>query len=211
MRIATALSILGLAAAAFAQSAPMRTYKDPGLQMTFSYPAELTPAGGETGSGCSRVLLKAALGTNPNENAAGAGSAAGSERWATLTVSDLGPGCFPAKVLKKTKMLYQMLSGLAGDPTQVLGLSPLEQPMGYLMQGHHAFLAAAQGEPVSGNGLQPANGSEVLAVVAASVGDHVLTWRMESNDMNLLNRILASQVDFGSGAPQPLYPGHLGE
>lgn len=162
----------------------------------------------DAGTGCSRVLLKAELGTDPNESAAAAGS---SGPWASLTVSDMGPGCFPAKALKKTKLMDQMLSGTAAGPTQVLGLMPMEQPLGYLLQGRHAFLAAAEGEPVSESALQPANGKEILAVIAAQVKDHIVVWRIASNDATLLNRVLAGTVDCGLGQPQALYPGHIGE
>lgn len=200
-----------LVIAAQAQTISMRTWKDPSLQLTFSYPAELQPRdGGPAGSGCAKVLLAAGLGTDPNQPGA-AETAQSSARWATLTLSDMGPDCIPPRALKKSKMMDQMMVGLTGSATQTLGLMPLEQPVGYLLQGRHACIAAAQGEPVSSNELQPANGAEVLAVIAVHVGDRVLIWRLASNDANLLNRILASQVNFGGTASQPLYPGHVGE
>lgn len=207
-----------LAVAAGAQTArtpprtSLRTWTDPALHLTFSYPAALQPkaAAASAGGGCSTVLLAVGLGIDPNEP----GNAAApppSATWASLTLSDMGPGCIPARALKKSKMMDQMLSGLASDATQSLGMMPMEQPVGYLLLGHHTFVAAAQGEPVSTDVVQPANGSEVLAVIASHVSDHVFIWRLESNDPNLLNRMLASQVDFGAGTPQALYPGHIGE
>ncbi len=191
---------------------PMRTFQDALLPLTFEYPAELQPrdtGATASGNGCSKTLLVVGVGQDPNLETAGSSGAAqaGSTRWATMTLMDTG--CIPPQVLKKTKMLDQMLSGMAEGPTQTLGLMPMEQPIGYLLQGHHAYLAAAQGEPVSTDVVQPANGAEVLAVVAVSVKDHILIWRLASNDPNLLNEMLASQVDFGAGA-QPLYPGHIG-
>lgn len=200
------------AAAPGSTGKPMRTYRDAELPMTFSYPAELQlrETGTATGgSGCSKTLLAVGIGQDPNqENATSSGTAqAGSTRWATLTLMD--SGCIPPQVLKKTKMLDQMLSGMAGAPTQTLGMMPMEPPVGYLLEGHHAYLAAAQGEPVSSSDVQPENGAEVLAVIAVSVKDHILIWRMASNDPNLLNEMLASQVDFGTGA-QALYPGRIG-
>lgn len=209
-----AIAALGLAVAGFAvpaQTAPMRIWKDPALHLSFSYPAELQvrdPAS-VGGGGCAIVLLALGLGTDPNQ-AVASGTAPASDRWASLELSDMGPACIPQKVLKKPKMMDQMMYGLTGGATQTLGLMPLEQPVGYLIEGNHAYVAAAQGEPVSTDVVQPANGAEVLAVIAVHENDHVLIWRMASNDANLLNRMLASQVDFGAGTPQALYPGHIG-
>jgi hypothetical protein len=201
-----------LALAAQAQSPAMRTWKDPALQLTIAYPAELQPRDPASvgGSGCAKVLLAAGLGTDPNEPGA-SDTAPASDKWASLALSDMGPECIPPKVLKKPKMIDQMMDGLTGGATQTLGLMPLEQPVGYLLQGRHAYVAAAQGEPVSTDVVQPANGAEILAIIAVHVNDHVLIWRMASNDANLVNRMLSSQVDFGTGAPQPLYPGHIGQ
>ncbi|HTV81177.1 MAG TPA: hypothetical protein VME18_00895 [Acidobacteriaceae bacterium] len=195
-----------------AQTAPMRTWKDPALQLSFSYPAELQPrdAASVGGGGCAKVLLVAALGTDPNQPGASETAPASGE-WASLSLSDMGPDCIPARVQKKTKAMDQMMSGLTGSPTQILGLMPIEQPIGYLLEGHHAYVAAAQGEPVSTDVVQPANGAEVLAIIAVHMNDHVLIWRLASNDAHLVNRMLSSMVVFGSGAPQALYPGHIGE
>ncbi len=203
---------LGLSAqtASAPSSPPMRTIHDAELPMTYSYPAELQPkeaVPAASGNGCSKTLLVAGIGQDPNEESATGPAQAGSARWASLMLTDTG--CIPPQVLKKTKVLDQMLSGMAGGPTQTLGLMPMEQPLGYLLEGHHAYLAAAQGEPVSSNALQPANAAEVLAVVVVSVKDHILVWRMVSNDPNLVNEMLASQVDFGTGT-QALYPGRIG-
>jgi hypothetical protein len=207
-----ALMVAMLAVASQAQTAPMHTWKDPGLQLTFSYPGELQPrdAASAGGNGCAKVVLAAGLGADPNEPSA-ADTAPASANWASLSLSDMGPECIPPQALKKTKVMDQMMYGLTGGATQTLGLMPMEQPIGYLLQSRHAYVAAAQGEPVSSDGLQPANGAEVLVVIAVHIDDHVLIWRLASNDANLLNRMLASQVDFGGGAPQALYPGHIGE
>lgn len=212
LRGIAALWVAGLGFAAQAQAPTLRTWKDPALQLTFTYPAELQPRDPATvpGGGCARVLLAAGLGTDPNEPGA-APAAPASVRWANLDLSDMGPECIPARVLKKPKTMDQMMSGLTEGATQTLGLMPLEQPLGYLLQGRHAYVAAAQGEPVSTDVVQPSNGAEVLAVIAVRLNDHVLIWRMESNDANLLNHMLASQVDFGAGTPQALYPGHIGQ
>jgi len=206
---ALGLALLGFASPA--QTAPMHIWKDPALHLTFSYPAELQVRDPATagGGGCARVLLAAGFGADPNLPS-GTGAASASGNWASLSLSDMGPECIPPKVLKKPKMMDQMMYGLTGGATQTLGMMPLEQPLGYLIDENHAYLAAAQGEPVSTDVVQPANGAEVLAIIAVHVNDHVLIWKMASNDANLLNRMLASQVDFGSGHPQALYPGHIG-
>lgn len=187
-------------------------WKDPALQLTFSYPAELQPrdAASVGGSGCAKVLLAASVGADPNQPGA-SDAAPASVRWGSLTLSDMGPECIPPKVLKKSKAVDQMMYGLTGGATQSLGLMPIEQPIGYLLQGNHAYVATAQGEPVSMDVVQPANGAEVLAIIAVHAGNHVLIWRLASDDTNLLNRMLASQVDFGAGSAQALYPGHIGE
>ena len=206
---ALGLALLGFASPA--QTAPMRIWKDPALHLTFSYPAELQvrdPAS-VGGGGCAKVLLAAGFGTDPDQPGA-ADAASSSASWATLTLSDMGPECIPPKVLKKPKMMDQMMNGLTGGATQTLGLMPLEQPVGYPLEGYHAYLAAAQGEPVSTDVVQPANGAEVLAIIAVHVNDHVFIWRMASSDPGALNRMLSSQVDFGSGQLQALYPGHIG-
>lgn len=207
-----ALCLAVLAVAAQAQTPPMRTWKDPALQLTFTYPAELQPrdTASGAGGGCATVLLAAGLGADPNQPGS-SDTAPSSAHWASLTLTDMGPGCIPAQALKKTKMMDQMLSGMAGGPTQVLGLMPLEQPVGYLLQGRHAWVAAAQGEPVSTDVVQPANGAEVLAIIAVHDNDHVLIWHLASDQPGLLNRMLSSLVDFGAGSPQPLYPGHIGQ
>lgn len=206
---ALGLAVVGLAAPA--QTAPMRTWKDPALHLTFSYPSELQPRDPASagGGGCAKVLLAAGLGADPNQPS-GTATASASGNWASLSLSDMGPECIPPKILKKPKTMDQMMYGLTGGATQTLGMMPLEQPLGYSLEGYHAYLAAAQGEPVSTDVVQPANGAEVLAIIAVHVNDHVLIWKMASNDTNLLNRMLASQVDFGAGTLQALYPGHIG-
>jgi len=207
--VATLVSFGAAQNAAAPGATAVRTIRDAELPLTFSYPAELQPraAGAPSENGCSKTLLVAGIGQDPNEENAAGAAGAGSGRWATLTLTDTG--CVSTQVLKKTKVLDQMLSAMAAGPTQTLGLMPMEQPVGYVLEGHHAYLAAAQGEPVSSDALQPANGSEVLAVIAVSVKDHILVWRMASNDPNLLNEMLAGQVDFGTGG-QALYPGRIG-
>lgn len=190
----------------------VRTFSDPALHLTFSYPAELQPQplSSDDDAGCSSILLTAAMGTDPNQPGADQGQPP-SAKWATLAISEMGPDCIPPRALKKIKIMDQMLAGMAGNATQALGLMPMEQPFGYLVEGHHIYLSAAQGSPVVASQLQPANGKEVLAVLAAQVGNHVVTWRIVSNDTGLVNRILTSHVDFGLGTPQPLYPGHIGQ
>jgi hypothetical protein len=204
--------VAALALTVRAQSPALRTWKDSALQLAFSYPAELHPRdpASQGGSGCAKVVMAAGLGSDPNRPGA-SDRAPASATWASLALSDMGPGCIPPEVLKKPKVMDQMMYGLTGNATQSLGLMPIEQPIGYLIQGHHAYVASAQGEPISEDVVQPANGAEVLAIIAVHVNDHVLIWRLASNDANLLNRMLASQVDFGTGTPQALYPGHIGQ
>jgi hypothetical protein len=208
----SALCLAAFAIAAPAQTAALRTWKDPALQLTFSWPSELQPRdpASVTGSGCAMVLLVAALGSDPNQLGAPENAPA-SAKWASLALSDTGPECIPPQALKKSKVMDRMMYGLTGGATQSLGMMPMEQPVGYLLEGRHAYIAAAQGEPVSSDGLQPANGAEILVLIAVHLNDHVLVWRLASNDAGLLNRMLASQVDFGAGTPQPLYPGHIGQ
>jgi len=48
--------------------------------------------------------------------------------------------------------------------------------------------------------------SEVIGVAAMATGGHVLSWLLESNDPATFNRLLGSQVDFGTGKPERLFP-----
>jgi hypothetical protein len=224
--------VVGLAAAANvgaqtgAQAAPaqgpaMQVFTDAEMHLTFRYAADLKPMdtktlaeatnnsrfGADSGENtdtpqpgaCSKVLLsvgKVAPGPKGQE-------------WGILSMLDVGPGCIPPKALKNKKAMDALLKPLVTGGTQVLGMMPLGTESAYLIQGHKVHFAGAQGQPVAKTDLQPAEQTQTIAHFAVALGDHIVLWKIESNNGALLNRMLASQVDFGDGAPQPLFPGQL--
>ncbi len=220
MRIGLILLLTALAAGQTPgkPSAPaMRTLTDSELHLTFSYPAELTPLDpkaatalgqrilyGEdgasdaktikSGEGCTKMLL--AVGED-------------GKVMAQLSLFEIDLSCVPPKAAKNRKLMDQVLRGLASQGNEVLGMTPLDDPVGFLLEGHHAFFAASQGTPVSSGALQ--NGeAQVTATVAVAVEGQdklpkILAWHVVSSDSALFNRLLASPVDLGTGQAQPLF------
>jgi hypothetical protein len=203
----------------------MRTLHDAALNLTFSYPAELTPEDpkaatalgqrilyGEddakdanktqSGAGCTRTLLT--VGENPGPSG---------RTMARLALFEIDLSCMPPKAMKNRKLIDQMLQGLAGQGNEVLGMIPIDEPVGFLLEGHHAFFASAQGTPVAATDVQTSE-AEVTATVAVEVEGpdgqkRVLAWYLESNDAAFFNRMLASPVDLGTGQAQPLFPARV--
>lgn len=199
----------------------MQMLKEADLHLTFSYPADLQPMdaksladatsnsrfGANSGENtdtsqpgaCSRVLLSVGKVMQANNGRA----------WGILTMLDVGPACIPPKALKSRKAMDNLLKTLVTGGTQVLGMMPLGTETSYLIQARKVHFAGAQGQPVSPDDLQPTQKSQTIAHMAVADDDHIVLWKVESNDAGLLNRMLASQVDFGDGPPQPLFPGRL--
>lgn len=189
-----------------------QVYSNAELHLTFSYPPELkhldrklmaehSDAGNLgtkplTSQACSKVLLSV-------------GKASGSDVGmpaASITIFDIDPTCVPAKALRNRKLMQQILSGLSTDGTTMLGMAPVDQPVGYAIEGHPASFAEAQGQPVAKTDLQPKDEEHTMAVLAVAVSGHILTWNIDSNDQQYFDRLLSSRVDFGMGTPQPLFP-----
>lgn len=221
------LSALLLAAVAAAQtpgkpSAPaMRTFSDSALRLTFSYPAELTPMDPKTASALGQRIL---YGEDVAGDAAKAKSGTGCTKTllaveeegkarAQLSLFEVDLSCIPPKAAKNRKLMDQVLRGLASQGNEVLGMTPMDEPVGFLLQGHHAFFAAAQGTPVSSGALQ--NGeAQVTATIAVEVEGEdkqprILAWHVVSSESALFNRLLASPVDLGTGQAQPLFPAQV--
>jgi hypothetical protein len=122
---------------------------------------------------------------------------------------DVGPACIPPRALKSKRVMDALLKPLVSGGTQVLGMMPLGTETTYLVEGHKIHFVAAQGQPVAKSDLQPAEQMQTMAHIAVAVDDHIVLWKVESNNTGLLNRMLASHVDFGAGTPEPLFPGRL--
>jgi hypothetical protein len=191
------------------------------LHLTFSYPADLQPMDAQA---LADAASNSRFGSNSGENTDTAQPGAcgkvllsvgkvtqGSQGkiWGTLTMLDVGPSCIPPKALKSKKAMDNLLKPLVTGGTQVLGMMPLGEESDYLIQGHKVHFAGAQGQPVAKSDLQPAEQTQTIAHMAVALDDHIVLWKIESNNAGLLNRMLASQVDFGAGPAQPLFPGRL--
>jgi hypothetical protein len=148
---------------------------------------------------CTKVLLSVGKGS---ERQAGT--------WVRLGLLDENAQCFPAKVFQNKKATDALLRNLVKQGTTVMGMMPVEQAVSYLVQGHRAGFCGAQGAPVTGGDLQTA-GDQLIGVVAAAVDGHVLAWVLETNDPATFNELLGSQVDFGVGKADRLFPGLAGE
>ncbi len=197
-------------------------YTNADLHVTFWYPASLKPRDAQSvaqlgrrmmfGSDpefdstqvqaqeCSKVLLAVAV---PGD--AGKSGGGSQEPAASLTLYDIAPNCVPAGAEKNKKKMDQVLGALTSEGTTILGMMPIEQPMGYLIQGLRVHLAAVQGQPVTKTDLQTSE-SQLRAAVAVAVRGHILSWMLEANSVEGFNRLLASRVDFGAGQPQALAP-----
>jgi hypothetical protein len=126
-----------------------------------------------------------------------------------MTVTDVGPACIPPKALQNPKRMDSLLNPIVNAGTQTLGMMSMGPPASYLIQGHKVHFAGSRGEPVAKSDLQPTDETQTIANFAVQVNDHIVSFRIEANDSGLLNRMLASKVDFGAGSPQPLFPGQL--
>ncbi|MGB7136171.1 MAG: hypothetical protein WBD46_12825 [Acidobacteriaceae bacterium] len=201
--------------------APMKTYTNPALLLTFSYPAELRTMDGKgaAASGqrmvygesalpnaerssapaaCTTTLL--ALGRQPATGQAGA--------VASLTLFDIDLHCLPPKAAKSKSVMNTALRGFASQGVTELGMMPVSEPVGYPLDGHRAYFAASQGTPVTKTDLQSTQ-SEMMAVVAVAANEHILAWMLESDDLEFFNRMLESRVAFGPEPGQPLFPAGL--
>lgn len=198
------------------------TYANAALHLTFAYPAALQPRdaadadalgqrmvngentqpdSGPVGPApCTKTLL--ALETKPGASGAGGGLVA------HLTLFDIDLHCLPPKAVKNKKLLYTTLRGFAMQGVTLLGMMPVGDPVGYLLDGHPAYFAASEGTPVARADLQ-AGESQVMGVVAVAAEEHIVAWMMDSNDAAFFHRMLASPVDLGAGAAQPLFPAGL--
>jgi hypothetical protein len=199
----------------------MQVLKDADLHLTFSYAADLEPMdarsladatsngrfGADSGENddtaqpgsCGKVLLSVGKVTEGSHGKA----------WGIMTMMDVGPACIPPRALKSKRAMDALLKPLVSGGTQVLGMMPLGTETTYLVEGHKIHFVAAQGQPVAKSDLQPAEQMQTMAHIAVAVDDHIVLWKVESNNTGLLNRMLASQVDFGAGTPEPLFPGRL--
>lgn len=218
---AMALTTAAWGQAPGAQGPAMQVFRDADLHLTFSFPADLQPTdaksmpGASTNSrfgadseesmdagqpgACGKVLLSVGKTTKGSHGTI----------WGTLSMLDIQPSCIPPKALKSKRAMDSLLRPLVSGGTQVLGMMPLGTETVYLIQGHKVHMVAAQGQPVAKTDLQPAEQMQTVAHIAVAVDDHILLWKVESNNPGLLNRMLASQLDLGIGSPAPLFPGRL--
>jgi hypothetical protein len=209
------------APAAAPQTPAMQVFTDAELHLTFRYSAELQPMDAKA---LAEATNNSRFGTDSGENTDAPQTGACSkallsvgkvtqgphgQAWGILSMLDIGPGCIPPKALKSKKAMDALLKPLVTGGTQVLGMMPLGTETAYVIQGRKVHFAGAQGQPVARSDLQPGEQTQTVAHFAVALGDHIVVWKVESNNSGLLNRMLASQVDFGDGPPQPLFPGQL--
>lgn len=196
-----------------AATAAVRTWSDATLHLTFTYPGDLSPMDPKTLPGaahnaayaedpdaepdnaltgrCARVLLSVGK-TGPT--------------WGSILVTELDSGCLPPNALKSRHGMDKVLNPLVSAGTQILGMAPVVSAMTYTLEGHRVHFSEAEGHPVVAADLQPNGPQQTIVVLAVQVGDSVLSWKIESNDPALLNRALASRIDFGTGTPLALLP-----
>jgi hypothetical protein len=227
MRSALGWVLLALGSAAFSQtSAPppdTATYTNPELHFTFEYPAELHAMNPQDLPGASRTARFSNdpdVGTNDNLESGQCskrlltvgetGAGPEGKAWASISLVEIEPDCIPPKALKSRHRMDLTLMPLVHSGTQVLGMMPMGPAVQYPVQNHRIYMSAAQGQPIQAGDLQTLQGPESVAILATQVQDRIVSWRIETNSMHLLNRILAGRVDFGAGAPQVLFPGRLG-
>src|SRR5579872_210530 len=217
--------VAGAGRVAAGQTSPRATatYQNPGLHFTFEYPAELHPMSPQELPGASRTARFSNdpdVGTNDNLETGQCskrlltvgetGAGPQGEAWASLTLVEIEPDCINPKALKSKHAMDLMLMPLVKSGTEVLGMMPMGPATTYPVQAHRIYMAAAQGQPVQPGDLQTTQGTDSLAILATQVQDRIVSWRIDSNSMRLFGRMLAGKVDFGSGAPQMLYPGNFG-
>lgn len=221
------ISFLLLTAVAAGQTpgkpAAMRTFTDSVLPVTFAYPAELTPMDPKAAAALGERILYGEDGASDSAKIkSGAGCtrtllAVGEDGRAMtrLALFEIDLSCVPSKAAKNRKRMDHVLQGMASQGNAVLGMMPMEDPVGFLLGGNHAFFAAAEGTPVSATALQSSD-NRVTATVAVEVKGHdgsgkILAWHMESTDAAMFNRLLACPVDLGTGQAQPLFPAQARE
>jgi hypothetical protein len=193
MRWVWAAIVVGAATAAAqapAAKAPPQVYTDADLHFTVSYPADLQPmdARAITGSaGNSRF--------NGDANAEADSLESPACRKTLLSVGRVIQG---AQGSRQWGLMTVTDVGPACIPPKAL-----QNPkrMDSLLN------------PIVNAGTQTLGmmsmGTQTIANFAVQVNDHIVSFRIEANDSGLLNRMLASKVDFGAGSPQPLFPGQL--
>jgi len=201
-----------------AGSAAVQVYRNAELHLTFSYPAELATVEGAAAAAVGRRMV---YGSNeesvdpdhPTQDrctkvllSVGKGREGQAGTWVRVGLLDENAQCFPAKVFQNKKATDGLLRNLVKQGTTVMGMMPVEQPVGYVLQGHRAGFCGAQGAPVTGSDLQT-GGDQLIGVVAAVVAGHVVGWVLETNDPATFNQLLGSQVDFGAGKAERLFPG----
>jgi len=209
------------------------TYTNTELHLTFSYPQELQPedahAIAERGhiamygtqpetdpehvesEACDKVLLMVGKEGDPKRaeiTIPGGGKAPSVEPdpTASILLIEIDNSCIPPKILKKPD---NALAGLALQTTQIPGMTQIDQPVWYEIQGHKIHFAAAQGRPLSEDGKQLSPDRQIVAGFAIELNGHILFWMLQSDNIDFFNRLLDSKVDFGSGTPQALFPAHL--
>jgi hypothetical protein len=194
----------------------MRTFTDAALPLSFSYPAELTPTDAKAATALGQRILYGEDSGDAEKTKSGAGCirtllAVGEDGpvMARLALFEIDMSCVPPKAAKNHKLMDQVLQGLAAQGNERLGMVPIDDPVGFLLQGRHGFFASAQGTPVSGTSLQSSE-AQVTATVAVAVEGHdgqgeILAWHLVSSDAALFNRLLASPVVLGTGPAQPLF------
>jgi hypothetical protein len=159
--------------------------------------------------GTDREAAKTPAGSEGGSARAAGGAAGATDGAGSVALFDIDLRCLPPKAQKNRKLMDSVLAGLATQGTTVLGMMPVEQAVGYLLEGQRAYFASAQGQPVAQTDLQPGDDAELTGVVATAVGGHILAWRLEANSVAYFNRLLRSQVDFGTGPAGMLFPGQV--
>jgi hypothetical protein len=199
----------------------VQIYSNPELHLTFSYPAELAAEDGAAVAAVGRRMIYGAdeESSDPDHpkpdtcthvllSMGKGGERSGKGAWVRVGLLEVNAGCFPEKVFRNKKAVDVLLRNLVKQGTTVMGMMPLEQPAAYEIEGRRASFCAAQGQPVTGNDLQTA-GDQLLGVVAMAVEGHAVAWVLETNDAATFNRLLGSDLDFGTGKPQRLFPAEV--
>ena len=200
----------------------LRTFTDSALGLSFSYPAELTPMDARAATVLGKRILFGEDAGDSEKTKTGSTClrtlvAVGEDQpvMARLALFEIDLSCLPPKAVKNHKLMDQTLQGLASQGNEVLGMTPLDEPAPFLLQGQHAFFASAQGTPVSETALQSSQ-AEVTATIASEVGGSVkggpskiLAWHLETNSGAMFNRLLACPVEMGTGQAQPLFPAQV--
>ena len=209
------------------------TYSNTDLHLIFMYPKELKPEDAHAianrghiafygtqpesdpehveSEACDKVLLM--VGKEGDHKKAvvtiwGGGKAPSikPDPTASIVLFEIDKRCVPPKILKKPD---NALAGLALQATQIRGMTPIDQPVWYKIDGHKIHFASAQGRPLSKDGKQLSSVRQIIGGFAVELNGHLLFWMLQSDNVEYFNRLLDSKVDFGRGAPQALFPVHL--